>query len=109
MDLNTEEIKSLPLWVQFPNVDIKFWGLESLSKIGSTLGIPIKSDRYTKEKSMIKYAKLMIEAPLEGPFPEYIEFFNDNEVLVRQQIKYEWLPLKCTHYHMFRHEEAVCQ
>ena len=51
----------------------------------------------------------MIEMPLEGPFPEYIDFFNDNEVLVRQQIKYEWLPLKCTHCHMFGHEEAVCK
>jgi len=58
---------------------------------------------------MIKYARLMIEMPLEGPFPEYIEFFNDNEVLVRQQIKHEWLPLKCTHSHMFAHEEAVCK
>ena len=69
MDLNTEAIKSLPLWVQFPNLDVNYWGLESLSKIGSILGIPIKTDRYTKEKSMIKYARLMIEISLEGHFP----------------------------------------
>ncbi|KAJ8419566.1 LOW QUALITY PROTEIN: hypothetical protein Cgig2_004597 [Carnegiea gigantea] len=30
MDLNTDKIKSLPLWVQFPNLDIKYWGLESI-------------------------------------------------------------------------------
>ena len=83
MDLNTDEIKSLPLWAQFPNLDIKYWGLESLSKIESLLGILIKTDRCTKEKLMINYAQLMIKMPLEGPFPEHIEFFNDNDVLVR--------------------------
>jgi len=88
MDLNTEVIKSLPLWVQFPNLDIKYWGLESFSKIESILGILIKTDRYTKERSTIKYARLMIEMSLEGPFPDYIEFFDDNEVLMRQQVTY---------------------
>ena len=44
MDLKIDEIKSLPLWVQFPNLDIKYWGLEILSKNGSLLGIPIKAD-----------------------------------------------------------------
>ncbi|KAJ8423089.1 hypothetical protein Cgig2_023116 [Carnegiea gigantea] len=59
MDLNTKAIKSLPLWVQFPNLDIKYWGFESLSKIGSIVSFPIKTNRYTKEKSMIKYTRLM--------------------------------------------------
>lgn len=54
MDLHTEDIKSLPLWIQFPNLDVKYWGVTSLSKIGSLLGIPIKTDRYTRERSMIK-------------------------------------------------------
>ncbi|KAJ8424375.1 hypothetical protein Cgig2_033992 [Carnegiea gigantea] len=52
---------------------------------------------------MLKYARFLIETNLEGPFSEYIEFINDNEVLVRQQVKYEWLPIKCDHCHMFAH------
>ena len=47
MDLHTEYIKSLPLCVQLPDLDIKYWGQSSLSKIGNTIGIPIKTDRYT--------------------------------------------------------------
>ncbi|KAJ8421553.1 hypothetical protein Cgig2_004598 [Carnegiea gigantea] len=34
----------------FLELDIKYWGLDSLSKIGSILGILIKTDKYTKEK-----------------------------------------------------------
>ena len=109
MDLNIKSIKSLPLWVQFLDLDIKYWGLESLSKLGSIIGIPLKTDKYTKEKSMIKYARLLIEVSMEGPFPELIEFFNENQVLIRQQVKFEWQPSKCTHCGMYGHLEEVCR
>ena len=83
MDMHTEEIKSLPLWVQFPDLDVRYWGTESLSKMGSLLGIPLKTDRYTKEISVLRYVRLLIDIPLVSPFPDYIEFFNNNEMLLR--------------------------
>jgi len=70
-------------------LDIKFWGNESLSKIGSILGIPLKTDRYTGERMLIKYAHLLIDMPLDGQFPDYIEFFNEEGILIRQQVHYE--------------------
>ncbi|KAJ8443420.1 hypothetical protein Cgig2_024197 [Carnegiea gigantea] len=33
MDINTEDITSLPIRVKFPDLDIKYWGLDFLSKI----------------------------------------------------------------------------
>ena len=91
---------------------VQCWGqtpLEVMQVDLSRIWANCDVERYTQEESMIKYARLMIEMSLEGPFPECIEFFNDNEVVVRQQIKYEWLPLKCNHCHMFGHEEGVCK
>jgi len=46
---------------------------------------------------MLHYARLLIEMSLEGNFLEFIEFLNDKDVLVRQQVKYEWKPIYCTH------------
>ncbi|KAJ8419310.1 LOW QUALITY PROTEIN: hypothetical protein Cgig2_009221 [Carnegiea gigantea] len=60
--------------------------MHSLSKIGSILGIPLKTDKYTKEKSMLRYARLLVEMQLEGQFLEYIEFANDKNVLIRQKV-----------------------
>ncbi|KAJ8419930.1 hypothetical protein Cgig2_021307 [Carnegiea gigantea] len=77
-------------------------GSTGLSKIGSIIGIPIKIDRYTKNKYRIRYARLLIEIYLEGPFLEFIEFFKDNK-----QVNYEWLPTKCNPYQMFGHEEET--
>ncbi|KAJ8435470.1 hypothetical protein Cgig2_021103 [Carnegiea gigantea] len=105
MDINTESIQFLPLWVQFPELYIKYWGLDSLSKLGSLIGIPLKKDRYTKEKTMIKYAQLLIEVPMAGPFPDFIEFFNEHGELIRQSIKFEWKPSKCNHCGMYGHLE----
>ncbi|KAJ8422520.1 hypothetical protein Cgig2_003586 [Carnegiea gigantea] len=59
--------------------DIKYWGFDSLSKIGSKLDIPLKIDKYIKGKIMLKYAMLLIEIPLADAFLEYIEFVNDHD------------------------------
>ncbi|KAJ8424767.1 hypothetical protein Cgig2_017419 [Carnegiea gigantea] len=109
MDLHTETITSLPLWVQLHDLDIKYWGLSSLSKICSSLGIPIKIDRCTKDKTWIRYARVLIDMPIHGPFSEHIDFINEHDMLVRQAVTYEWLPVKCKHCGMFGHEEAICK
>ncbi|KAJ8419451.1 hypothetical protein Cgig2_023657 [Carnegiea gigantea] len=64
-------------------LDTKFWGNDSFSKIRSTLGSPLKT---------YKYARLLINISLDGLFPDYIEFFNENQVSIRQQVIYEWKP-----------------
>ena len=65
----------------------------------------MKKDKCTKERTSIRYAGILIKLPLEGPFPEYVEFIDEQDSLIRQQVKYEWLPLKCAHCQMFGHEE----
>jgi len=83
--------------------------MERLSKIGSILGIPLKADKFTKDKQVIRYAILLVEMQIDGPFPEHIEFFNEEGVLTRQQVTYEWIPSKCTHCAMLGHTEEVCK
>lgn len=73
------------------------------------IGIPLNTDRYTNERVLIKYARLLIDVPMDGPFPEYIEFFNEYGDLIRQLVTFEWKPCKCTHCEMFGHLEADCR
>lgn len=80
-----------------------------MSKLGSTLGILIKTDKYNMEKVMLKYARVLIEMSLDGPFPDTIEFINDNGVLIRQVVTYEWKPTKCNHCNMLGNEEDACK
>jgi len=109
LELNIEHMKSLPLWVRLPNLELKYWGISSLSKIGSLIGHPKKTDQFTKAKSMIHYARLLIEVPIEGPFPDHVDFFNEKGQLIRQQVQYEWLPTKCVHCKMLGHTSEECR
>ncbi|KAJ8444596.1 hypothetical protein Cgig2_013875 [Carnegiea gigantea] len=77
---------------------------ESLSKIGSILGIPIKTDKFTKDRQVIHYARLLVEMPIDGPFLNHIEFFNEDE-----PVTYEWILTKCSHCAMMGHTEDVCK
>ncbi|KAJ8437706.1 hypothetical protein Cgig2_008332 [Carnegiea gigantea] len=61
------------------------------------------------EKSALNYARFLIEMPLEGLFPDYIELPNDYDILMRQNMVFEWKPLKCTHCHVLGHSEADCR
>ncbi|KAJ8441600.1 hypothetical protein Cgig2_023753 [Carnegiea gigantea] len=70
-------LRSVPIWVQFTELDTKYWEIESLSKLGSMLGIPLMTNKTTKEKSALHYTRLLIEISLEGPFPDHIDFIND--------------------------------
>ena len=105
MEINIESLHSLPIWVQFPKLDLKYWGLECLSKIGTLLGVPLKTDKYTLDKTFLNYARVLIDMPIDGAFPEFVEFINKHGVLVRQHVRYEWKPIKCPHYLMYRHTE----
>jgi len=75
-----------------------------LSKIVSLIGIPIKTDKYNREKTMLKYTRLLVEVPIDGPFPENVEFFNEHDMLIC-----EWIPCKCAHCGMYGHTKEVCK
>ncbi|KAJ8424334.1 hypothetical protein Cgig2_029025 [Carnegiea gigantea] len=89
LDIHAETIVSLPIWVQFIGLELKYWGLDSLSKIGN--------------KTYLQYARVLIDINLDREFPDYIEFLNDQDVLIRQPVTYEWKPIRCAHCQMYRH------
>ncbi|KAJ8419819.1 hypothetical protein Cgig2_022215 [Carnegiea gigantea] len=75
-------------WILTPRLS-----LPSLFELTNTL----------RRKTVLKYARLLIEIHMEDAFPEYIDFINDHNVLVRQKMEYEWKPTKCSHLKKFGH------
>lgn len=108
-ELDTDDIDSLPIWIQLPGLDLKFWNKSCLSKITSCLGLPLKSDKYTRDRTMLRYARILVDIPLNSEFPEFIEFVNDKGVLERQAVMYEWKPIKCSGCQMYGHQLEHCK
>ncbi|XP_070039144.1 uncharacterized protein [Nicotiana tomentosiformis] len=51
-----EILKTIPLWVTLPNLPLNCWSADSLSSIGSGLGLPLYADECTSKMERISYA-----------------------------------------------------
>ena len=83
INIDTKSISSLPICIQLQEIDIKHWGIESLSEIGSLVGIPTKTDEQTREKSMLSYARLLVEMDLKGAFPDTVDFTKEKGLMIK--------------------------
>ncbi|XP_075079920.1 uncharacterized protein LOC142165218 [Nicotiana tabacum] len=72
-DLYNEVLKTIPLWVSFPNLPLNCWGRMTLSRIASGLGCPIYADECTTNTSKIFYARVLIEMDISKELPKCIK------------------------------------
>ncbi|KAJ8429748.1 hypothetical protein Cgig2_031566 [Carnegiea gigantea] len=56
----------------------------------------------------ITHARVLVEMSIKGPFLQCIDFFNEHDMLIRQQVSHEWIPHKCSHCKMYGHEVSSC-
>lgn len=69
----------------------------------------MRTDKCTKEKTTLSYARMQVEMRLDLDFPEHIDFVNEMGMLVRQQVVYEWKPVKYGNCHIFGHDDSSCK
>ena len=87
-------------------IGYKILGFTMFKQIREYIGHPFE-DKYTKEKTMLKYARMLVEVHIDGPFTEYIKFSNEKDILLRQKVHYECLPITCTYCKMFGHTQEL--
>ncbi|VFQ79935.1 unnamed protein product [Cuscuta campestris] len=107
VDLN--ELEDISIWIQFPDLEIKYWSLSGLSRLGSLLGKPIRTDRATAKRTKLDFARMMVAVKMKQEFPESIIFQDENERLITQHIKYEWCPVHCSSCKGLGHKAIECR
>ncbi|XP_009767593.1 uncharacterized protein [Nicotiana sylvestris] len=95
-DFNEEVLKTLPLWVKLPNLPLNCWGMDSLSRIGSRLGIPIYADECITRVERISYARILVEMGITKPLPTKITVKDPNGRQFDQPVVYDWKPIYCS-------------
>ncbi|VFQ86461.1 unnamed protein product [Cuscuta campestris] len=101
--------KDIPIWIQLPDLDMKYWGLSALSKIGSSIGQPIRRDGATAARNRWSYARIQIEVQVNQSFPDQIHFINEEGRIITQSIVYEWAPTLCSHCGRIGHVADKCR
>ncbi|XP_075080183.1 uncharacterized protein LOC142165721 [Nicotiana tabacum] len=77
-DFSNEVLKTIPLWIQLPKVPLNCWEYDSLSRIGSTLGVHIYADACTTKVERISYARILVEMDVTRPLPRQIMVEDPN-------------------------------
>ncbi|XP_062118626.1 uncharacterized protein LOC133832274 [Humulus lupulus] len=106
---NLKSIKSVPVWIRLPDLGLQYWGTKCLSALVSTIGKPIMIDKVTKDQSMIKFARILVDMEISETLPKFINYINERGQVMDQLIDYEWLPTKCSNCKKLGHTTSSCK
>lgn len=109
MDLENKIFDLIPVWVQFPNLEGRFWTSKGLSKITSYLGRPISSDSLTGTRTSLSFARLLVEVDVPKALHEYIPITGPNGEQIMQTVQYEFRMPKCSVCNMIGHDKYQCR
>lgn len=83
------DLQKIPIWVSMPGLPFQYWAPESLSAIGSVLGKPLYTDRHTKQRERLSYARLCVEINAKDPLLDQITIEKENGSEFIQKMKYD--------------------
>lgn len=107
MDLENLSTDTIPLWVKFPNLHFSLWNPRSLSKMGSYLGAPIKTEKLTAVKVKLEYPRILAEMKVSESLPRFVPIEGPCGML-KQPVIYEWKPVRCSHCKSIGHDRDEC-
>ena len=76
--MGSEFLTEIPLWVNFPKLPLNCWGVGSLSKIASDIGVSICADECTTKQTRISYARMLVEVNVTKTIPQKIAVVDPN-------------------------------
>ncbi|XP_019251329.1 PREDICTED: uncharacterized protein LOC109230267 [Nicotiana attenuata] len=91
-DIDAEFLTEIPLWVRFTKLPMNRWGGSSLSRIASTIGIPLFADECTAKQTRISYGRILIEVNVTKPLPSRFPIMDDSGRVFDQAVEYDWKP-----------------
>lgn len=109
-DIEMERInlQSILVWVSLPGLPFQFWSGENLSVIGSVLGKPLYTDRHTKSRERLSYARLCVKVYAGNSFQDSIVIQTEDERCHTQKVVYDWKLVRCSACVCFGHGDSQC-
>ncbi|GAA0187369.1 hypothetical protein LIER_34657 [Lithospermum erythrorhizon] len=107
--LGDDLFTSVPTWVLFHDVPLSVWSESGLSKIASKVGIPMYTDKVTKDRTKMSYARCLIDVDVSKP--PVLEFgvkISGGRRYI-QKVTYECYPDYCCDCKTFGHNVFKCK
>lgn len=84
-------LSSVPIWVRFPSLDVRYLGVFSLTEIVGMLGsvLKLELDGTTSNKGRLMYARVLVDINIAKGFCDEIFFENELGDLTSQRVAYD--------------------
>ncbi|WOK97316.1 hypothetical protein Cni_G06024 [Canna indica] len=103
----TEELNSVPVWVQLPDLPLEYWNENYLFNIACLIGRPLKIDENSFAWERGKFVRICIVLNFSMPVKQGILIGKPGKGLF-QCIRYERLPTFCFHCGCLGHKISSC-
>lgn len=104
-----EIIKDIPLWIKFPNFFLCCWNEGGISKVASSIGVPLTIDSLIAAKAYISFARVCVHISPNSSLPDSIPInLNEIKFEFEQPVVYDWKLKSCSKCNMFSHKDQTC-
>ncbi|KAF8402089.1 hypothetical protein HHK36_013041 [Tetracentron sinense] len=100
--------QSIPVWVRFPGLNLHMWNESTLSRIASSIGVPLFTDKLTADKSRLSFARVCIEVDAAKPLKTEVKIKIGEGKFLIQKVLYDWKPIRCSKCLSFGHSDSHC-
>ena len=102
------DISSVPIWIQLPGLPLDCWNARALSKIVSKVGKPITTDKMTRTKERLSFARVLVEVDVSSEVVSDVEIRLPTGDVYHQLVISEFTPKFCRSCKSFGHVESSC-
>lgn len=80
MNLEKEDLQSIPVWIKLPNLKLHYYIPTGLSKLASFVGNPLYADQQTATQEIISNYRICVELKVDSKFPNQVPYVNEFEI-----------------------------
>lgn len=97
------------VWVRFWDLGYAYWEHQTLFEIAKGVGMPIKLDPRTTDRSLGLYARILVEVDFSRPLLDQLKVFRAEGHSVTVGIEYETKPNVCGLCGLVGHLDSNCK
>ncbi|KAK4384690.1 hypothetical protein Sango_3035700 [Sesamum angolense] len=101
------------VWVRLKHLPMEYWTEDGLGTVASGVGIPLYTDKITKNCSRLDYARVCVMLDCNSTLPKHLVVMNPmmregQEIPAKVDVEYEWLPQRCKTCCSLGHTAQAC-
>ncbi|CDY53374.1 BnaC03g75400D [Brassica napus] len=94
--LDPLDLSAMPMWIDLKGVSNLLFSCKGLKCLSRAAGKYVKLHPNTERCTRLDVARVLVEVNLQKPLVEKISFTNQEGQKVDIEVKYPWLPPRCT-------------